>query len=109
VLNGTGDSNDNDNSVSVLPADVVSVCICVYFQLALRSTNVTYQTRHVSRAKRGQVLGQRGGFRGCTVWFTGIVLVFNTVIVFVDSCSLHAFHHLIVISVILLIYSFTCK
>uniref|UniRef100_Q27128 Bifunctional 3'-phosphoadenosine 5'-phosphosulfate synthase n=1 Tax=Urechis caupo TaxID=6431 RepID=PAPSS_URECA len=36
------------------------------------ATNVTFQTQHVSRAKRGQVLGQRGGFRGCTVWFTGL-------------------------------------
>jgi len=25
----------------------------------------------VSRDKRGQVMGQRGGFRGCTIWFTG--------------------------------------
>jgi len=37
-----------------------------------RATNVTFQTQHVSRAKRGQVLGQKGGFRGCTVWFTGL-------------------------------------
>lgn len=37
-----------------------------------KSTNVTYQAQHVSRAKRGQVLGQRGGFRGCTIWFTGL-------------------------------------
>lgn len=37
-----------------------------------RATNVTYQTQHVSRQKRGQVLGQKGGFRGCTVWFTGL-------------------------------------
>jgi len=37
-----------------------------------RATNVTYQAQHVSRSKRGQVLGQRGGFRGCTVWFTGL-------------------------------------
>lgn len=36
-----------------------------------KSTNVTYQTNLVSRNKRGQILGQRGGFRGCTVWFTG--------------------------------------
>nr|XP_006821701.1 PREDICTED: bifunctional 3'-phosphoadenosine 5'-phosphosulfate synthase-like isoform X2 [Saccoglossus kowalevskii] len=36
------------------------------------ATNVTEQTHHVSRAKRGQVLGQRGGFRGCTIWFTGL-------------------------------------
>ena len=25
----------------------------------------------VTRTKRGQVLGSRGGFRGCTVWLTG--------------------------------------
>jgi len=37
-----------------------------------RATNVTFQAHHVSRSKRGQVLGQRGGFRGCTVWFTGL-------------------------------------
>uniref|UniRef100_A0A9J7Y224 3'-phosphoadenosine 5'-phosphosulfate synthase 2a n=1 Tax=Cyprinus carpio carpio TaxID=630221 RepID=A0A9J7Y224_CYPCA len=27
---------------------------------------------HVSRSKRGQVVGTRGGFRGCTVWLTGL-------------------------------------
>lgn len=37
-----------------------------------RATNVTYQAHHVSRNKRGQVVGTRGGFRGCTVWLTGI-------------------------------------
>lgn len=36
------------------------------------STNVVYQAHHVSRSKRGQVVGTRGGFRGCTVWLTGI-------------------------------------
>lgn len=36
-----------------------------------QATNVTYQTNSVSRDKRGQVMGQRGGFRGCTIWFTG--------------------------------------
>lgn len=40
-------------------------------QSIVRATNVTLQPQHVSRDKRGQVLGQRGGFRGCTVWFTG--------------------------------------
>ncbi|XP_064641751.1 bifunctional 3'-phosphoadenosine 5'-phosphosulfate synthase-like isoform X3 [Lineus longissimus] len=39
---------------------------------ARRATNVTFQSHHVSRDKRGQVLGQRGGFRGCTIWFTGL-------------------------------------
>lgn len=38
-----------------------------------RATNVTYQAHHVSRNKRGQVVGTRGGFRGCTVWLTGMV------------------------------------
>lgn len=37
-----------------------------------KATNVTFQSNHVSRNKRGQVMGRRGGFRGCTVWFTGL-------------------------------------
>ncbi|XP_054724790.1 bifunctional 3'-phosphoadenosine 5'-phosphosulfate synthase-like isoform X3 [Uloborus diversus] len=37
-----------------------------------KSTNVTYQAHHVSRDKRGQIMGQRAGFRGCTIWFTGL-------------------------------------
>ncbi|XP_028845710.1 bifunctional 3'-phosphoadenosine 5'-phosphosulfate synthase 2a [Denticeps clupeoides] len=37
-----------------------------------RSTNVVYQAHHVSRSKRGSVVGIRGGFRGCTVWLTGL-------------------------------------
>ncbi|KAL8608879.1 hypothetical protein ACOMHN_056043 [Nucella lapillus] len=37
-----------------------------------RATNVVFQTHHVSRDKRGQALGQRSGFRGCTVWLTGL-------------------------------------
>lgn len=41
-----------------------------------RATNVTYQAHHVSRNKRGQVVGTRGGFRGCTVWLTGMVWAF---------------------------------
>jgi len=41
------------------------------FQGMQRATNVTYQAHHVSRNKRGQVVGTRGGFRGCTVWLTG--------------------------------------
>uniref|UniRef100_A0A8C9ZPR7 3'-phosphoadenosine 5'-phosphosulfate synthase 2a n=1 Tax=Sander lucioperca TaxID=283035 RepID=A0A8C9ZPR7_SANLU len=37
-----------------------------------RSTNVVFQAHHVSRSKRGQVVGTRGGFRGCTIWLTGL-------------------------------------
>ncbi|CAH1389469.1 unnamed protein product [Nezara viridula] len=36
------------------------------------ATNVTEQKHKVSRDKRGQVLGNVRGFRGCTVWFTGL-------------------------------------
>ncbi|XP_075910974.1 bifunctional 3'-phosphoadenosine 5'-phosphosulfate synthase 2-like isoform X4 [Petromyzon marinus] len=37
-----------------------------------RATNVVYQSHHVSRTKRGQVVGNRAGFRGCTIWLTGL-------------------------------------
>ncbi|KAL4240703.1 Bifunctional 3'-phosphoadenosine 5'-phosphosulfate synthase 2 [Mactra antiquata] len=37
-----------------------------------RATNVVYQEHNVSRDKRGKVLGSRSGFRGCTVWLTGL-------------------------------------
>lgn len=30
------------------------------------------ENHHVSRDKRGQILGKERGFRGCTVWFTGL-------------------------------------
>lgn len=32
---------------------------------------MVYQAHHVSRSKRGQIVGTRGGFRGCTIWLTG--------------------------------------
>lgn len=35
--------------------------------------NLFPQSGHVSRFKRGRIVGgQRAGFRGCTVWFTGL-------------------------------------
>ena len=37
----------------------------------MKATNVTFKAGHVTRKKRGEVIGQRGGFRGCCVWFTG--------------------------------------
>lgn len=36
-----------------------------------KATNVVYQQNKISRDSRGKILGQRGGFRGCTIWFTG--------------------------------------
>ncbi|XP_056675063.1 bifunctional 3'-phosphoadenosine 5'-phosphosulfate synthase 2 isoform X2 [Monodelphis domestica] len=43
-----------------------------FWDVQQKSTNVVYQAHHVSRNKRGQVVGTRGGFRGCTVWLTGL-------------------------------------
>jgi len=37
-----------------------------------KATNVHYQQGLVTRDKRGQVIGQSHGFRGCTVWLTGL-------------------------------------
>lgn len=37
-----------------------------------KATNVVVQKGYVTRKKRGQVIGQSNGFRGCTVWFTGL-------------------------------------
>ena len=39
--------------------------------LTQKATNVHFQKGHVSRNKRGEVIGQAHGFRGCTIWFTG--------------------------------------
>ncbi|XP_055351301.1 bifunctional 3'-phosphoadenosine 5'-phosphosulfate synthase-like isoform X2 [Paramacrobiotus metropolitanus] len=33
--------------------------------------NITPMEHHVSRSTRGKIMGQRAGFRGCTIWFTG--------------------------------------
>ncbi|XP_056018272.1 bifunctional 3'-phosphoadenosine 5'-phosphosulfate synthase-like isoform X2 [Ostrea edulis] len=37
-----------------------------------RATNVAFQKHHVTRDKRGKVVGAKGGFRGCTIWLTGL-------------------------------------
>lgn len=43
-----------------------------HLQAVQKATNVTFQDNLVSRAKRGQVLGQGNRFLGCTVWLTGL-------------------------------------
>ncbi|KAF5287306.1 hypothetical protein FQR65_LT02179 [Abscondita terminalis] len=45
----------------------------------IKATNVFQQTNHVSRDKRGKILG---GFRGCTIWFTGLSGAGKTTIAF---------------------------
>ena len=42
------------------------------FKSLQKATNVTYHRHLVDRNTRGQVMGQ-GRFRGCTVWFTGML------------------------------------
>ncbi|XP_041364915.1 bifunctional 3'-phosphoadenosine 5'-phosphosulfate synthase-like isoform X2 [Gigantopelta aegis] len=41
-------------------------------QAVQKATNVVFQSGHVSRDKRAKTLGSRGGFRGCTIWLTGL-------------------------------------
>uniref|UniRef100_A0A914ZGB2 Adenylyl-sulfate kinase n=1 Tax=Panagrolaimus superbus TaxID=310955 RepID=A0A914ZGB2_9BILA len=36
------------------------------------ATNVTFQQHKVERNERAAILGQHKGFRGCTIWFTGL-------------------------------------
>jgi 3'-phosphoadenosine 5'-phosphosulfate synthase len=49
------------------------VCCALYvFQAVQRATNVAFQKHHVTRDKRGKVVGAKGGFRGCTIWLTGL-------------------------------------
>ncbi|TKR77961.1 hypothetical protein L596_018846 [Steinernema carpocapsae] len=37
-----------------------------------RATNVTFQPHKVDRAERSAILGRHRGFRGCTLWLTGL-------------------------------------
>ncbi|KAK5646092.1 hypothetical protein RI129_004556 [Pyrocoelia pectoralis] len=51
------------------------------------ATNVTKQYHHVTRSKRGQILGTVHGFRGCTIWFTGLSGAGKTSIAFeLEAC-----------------------
>ena len=47
-----------------------------------KATNVFAEQHKVTRSKRGEVLGSRGGFRGCTIWFTGLSGAGKTTIAF---------------------------
>jgi len=54
-----------------------------------RATNVTYQNHHVTREQRGKILGQHAGFRGCTLWFTGLSGAGKTTIAFALEATLN--------------------
>eukprot|EP00094_Tigriopus_californicus_P000450 TCALIF_00438-PB protein Name:"Similar to Papss1 Bifunctional 3'-phosphoadenosine 5'-phosphosulfate synthase 1 (Mus musculus)" AED:0.34 eAED:0.34 QI:141/1/0.75/1/0.66/0.5/4/0/570 len=47
-----------------------------------KATNVFEQEHKVSREHRGRILGGRGQFRGCTIWFTGLSGAGKTTIAF---------------------------
>ncbi|KIH53451.1 adenylyl-sulfate kinase, partial [Ancylostoma duodenale] len=46
------------------------------------ATNVTYQQHKTGREERASVLGKHDGFRGCTIWFTGLSGAGKTTIAF---------------------------
>lgn len=50
----------------------MTICWVFFLQAIQRATNVAFQKHHVTRDKRGKVLGAKGGFRGCTIWLTGL-------------------------------------
>ena len=46
------------------------------------ATNVTFQQHKVTREDRSNVLGRYSGYRGCTLWFTGLSGAGKTTIAF---------------------------
>uniref|UniRef100_A0A914I8B7 Uncharacterized protein n=1 Tax=Globodera rostochiensis TaxID=31243 RepID=A0A914I8B7_GLORO len=46
------------------------------------ATNVTFQQHKVTREERAHVLGRYAGYRGCTLWFTGLSGAGKTTIAF---------------------------
>lgn len=43
---------------------------------------MTFQQHKIGREERAQVLGQHSGFRGCTIWFTGLSGAGKTTVAF---------------------------
>lgn len=46
------------------------------------ATNVTFQQHKVGREERAEILGRHSGFRGCTIWLTGLSGAGKTTIAF---------------------------
>ncbi|KAK6110478.1 adenylyl-sulfate kinase [Brugia pahangi] len=46
------------------------------------ATSVTFQQHKVRREERARVLGRHSGFRGCTIWFTGLSGAGKTTVAF---------------------------
>ncbi|XP_017842958.1 bifunctional 3'-phosphoadenosine 5'-phosphosulfate synthase isoform X1 [Drosophila busckii] len=62
-------NNNNNNNTATSCALNPDKCSDLCLQVA---TNVTEQKHHVTRETRGRNLGLSRGFRGCTVWLTGL-------------------------------------
>lgn len=71
-----------------LHSNAASKNLLKYFPIFQSCANVSFQAHHVSRTKRGQVLGAVRGFRGCTVWLTGLSGAGKTSIAFQVEASL---------------------
>lgn len=61
-----------DQQISIFFNDVPFCFYQILAQCLQVATNVTEQKHHVTREVRGQNLGLCRGFRGCTVWLTGL-------------------------------------
>ncbi|CAJ0931414.1 unnamed protein product, partial [Mesorhabditis belari] len=46
------------------------------------ATNVTFQQHKIGREERAQIMGKHPGFRGCTIWFTGLSGAGKTTVAF---------------------------
>ncbi|RWS31007.1 adenylsulfate kinase-like protein, partial [Leptotrombidium deliense] len=55
---------------------------CNHCVFAQKTSDVVFQTHKVTRDRRGRILGHKAGFRGCTIWFTGLSGAGKTTIAF---------------------------
>ncbi|CAI5447879.1 unnamed protein product [Caenorhabditis angaria] len=59
--------------------------------MSSESTNVTFQQHTISREERAAAIGKHQGFRGCTIWFTGLSGAGKTTISFALERTLNEF------------------
>ena len=55
-----------------LSFDLYLITSIPFQSFADAATNVTFQHHKVGREERAAVLGRHEGYRGCTIWFTGL-------------------------------------
>ncbi|VDM53142.1 unnamed protein product [Angiostrongylus costaricensis] len=64
------------------PRAVREITKLKFCHFSIGATNVTYQQHKTSRQERASILGKHDGFRGCTIWFTGLSGAGKTTIAF---------------------------